>query len=319
MLESTIQVINNSSSGLASLVWILGEFGERLPNTPYILEDLLENYSESESNELINSILLSSCKMFFKSPGEMQDILGKVFDFVFTNFNDADLKDRASYIYNLLKSDIEEAQFIICGDGTVVDKFTSTEDELSSVVFNEFNSLSVVYNKPEEKFIKKFIEVEEAIKETQEANEVEDKQNEENNTYDDNIVTDNYAKVVYSKNNLDNKVIINDSDFKELMMEYKEEIFKEINEVAEIEIDGFIEYLEGENVFVKVHKEDEGSSRMLLYSKDSVNNTFIITELLFTYSKPTPKLSYRIKHNSLLILNNYEIYLQAVLEPLVSS
>lgn len=203
----------------------------------------------------------------------MQDILGKVFDFVFTNFNDADLKDRAYYFYNLLKSDIEEAEYIICGERATVDKFISEEDGTQETIFNEFNSLSVIYNKPEEKFVKKFIEVDEAIK------EADDKINKDLDNYNENeeanqeeyIVPQNqdkYTKITYTKNSFDNKAVINDQEFKSYFDQYTHQIVRDFNGIAEIEVEGFVEYLESEHIFVKAHKEEGSTLRMFLYSKD---------------------------------------------------
>lgn len=321
--------MNNSSNGLSSLVWILGEFGENLINSPYIIENLLENFADYESNELINSLLLASCKLFFKSPGEMQSILGKVFDFVINNFNDVDLKDRAMYFYNLIKSDIEEAEYIICGERAQIDRFISTDDELNDVVFSEFNTLSIIYNKPEEKFIKNFIEVDEIINKG-EANEEEEYQNgrddNENNKENSNLnqkedeeeVNDNDQSSVnlqYSKDNLEKFIIINDEEFAELMREFDKEYSKDYAGFPEIDIDGFIEYLESEHVFVKAHKQsEEGIMKMLLYSKDSINNAFILTEMQLDMNSSS--LNYKIRQKSNVIIKNYIHYLDKVLLPL---
>jgi hypothetical protein len=316
--------MNNSSNGLSSLVWILGEFGENLINSPYIIENLLENFADYESNELINSLLLASCKLFFKSPGEMQSILGKVFDFVINNFNDIDLKDRAMYFYNLIKSDIEEAEYIICGERAQIDRFISTDDELNDVVFSEFNTLSIIYNKPEEKFIRNFIEVDEIISKV-EANEEEEYQNEGDDKGESNVNEEGheeqgseYDKSVnlqYSKDNLEKFIIINDEEFAELMREYDKEYSKDYTGFPEIDIDGFIEYLESEHIFVKAHKQSEDNTiKMLLYSKDSVNNAFILTEMQLDISSSS--LNYKIRQKSNLIIKNYIDYLDKVLLPL---
>lgn len=325
-LEPAISAMNNSTNGLSSLVWILGEFGENLINSPYIIENLLENFADYESNELINSLLLASCKLFFKSPGEMQSILGKVFDFVINNFNDIDLKDRAMYFYNLIKSDIEEAEYIICGERAQIDRFISTDDELNDVVFSEFNTLSIIYNKPEEKFIKNFIEVDEIINkgeeyqnEQNEQNEGDDNENKENSNVNEQEEQGNeYDKSVnlqYSKDNLEKFIIINDDEFAELMREFDKEYSKDYADFPEIDIDGFVEYLESEHVFVKAHKQsDDGIMKMLLYSKDSINNAFILTEMQLDISSSS--LNYKIRQKSNVVIKNYITYLDKVLLPL---
>lgn len=93
----------------------------------------------------------------------MQDILGKLFAFINNDFNDIDLKDRACYLYNLMKTNIEEAELIICGK-SCIDQFSDTNNINLPILFNEFNTLSVLYQKPEEKFVKKYINEEDLDK-----------------------------------------------------------------------------------------------------------------------------------------------------------
>lgn len=264
-LEATIAIVNNNSKGLACLVWILGEFGEKFDNTPYILEDLVDNYSESDNTILINSLLLACCKMFFKSPGEMQEVLGKVFELIFNNFNDIDLKDRASYLYNLLKYDVDEAEQIILGNGSleVIEKFSSTEDDLNDKIFAEFNTLSVLYKKPEEKFVKRFIEVEEMKKELEEKN-IEEAAEE---TYEEQ--TPEFIAPVYEISKLNGKAILKAEDYSTYLNDYHINFSKEFSPIPEdVEEVGFIEYLQENHIFTLSHSRKNNVLTLNLYSQD---------------------------------------------------
>jgi AP-4 complex subunit beta-1 len=161
-LEPSILALNNDQKGLSALIWILGEFGDRLETSPYIIENLLDHFSTIvQSSKIIYALLIASTKLFFKTPGEMQGILGKVYEMILKNYNDVDLRDRTYFYYNLLKKDVEAARFIICGDDNTVDHFyTDLDEEYVDQVYSQFNTLSIIYQKPEEKFIKQ--EVEEA-------------------------------------------------------------------------------------------------------------------------------------------------------------
>lgn len=60
-----------------------------------------------------------------------------------------DLKDKASFYYKLLRLNPSHAQWIICGESTEVGEFF--EDETiaqQEKLHEEFNTLSIVYNKP---------------------------------------------------------------------------------------------------------------------------------------------------------------------------
>ena len=155
-LEPAIIIVENDRAGLASLIWILGEFGNKVDNSPYIIENLIDQFSNDiQSPEIIYALLLAGCKLFFKSPGEMQIIVGRIFEMILKNYHDVDLRDRTYYFYNLMEKNIELAENIICGEGATVDNFYSDlDDEYLEQIFSQFNTLSVVYGKPEEKFIK---------------------------------------------------------------------------------------------------------------------------------------------------------------------
>ncbi len=155
-LETSISEINSDPKGLSAAIWILGEFGDKLENSPYIIENLLDQlYGEIQSPKIIYALLLTGAKLFFKSPGEMQPILGKIFEMILKNYHDVDLRDRTYYIYNLLLRDVNLAEYIICKDSATVDYlYSDLDDEYLDQIYSEFNTLSIVYRKPEEKFIK---------------------------------------------------------------------------------------------------------------------------------------------------------------------
>jgi len=155
-LEPSIPSVENDQRGLSALIWILGEFGDKVENAPYIIENLIDFFSSDiQSSQIIYALLLAGCKLFFKSPGEMQIILGKIFEMILKNYHDVDLRDRTYYYYNLMNKDIGLAEYIICGDYSAVDYlYSDMDDEYLDQIFSQLNTLSVVYRKPEEKFIK---------------------------------------------------------------------------------------------------------------------------------------------------------------------
>lgn len=195
-LETAIIEINNDPKGLSATIWILGEFGEKLENAPYIIENLLDQFAgDIQPPKIIYAMLLSCAKLFFKSPGEMQGILGKVFEMILKNYHDVDLRDRTYYFYNLLVKDVNLAEYIICGDTATVDNlYSDLDDEFLDQIYSEFNTLSIVYRKPEEKFVKNLDENENyALK----------KKEEEEKEKQDNInIQENKNENVVSSNNV---------------------------------------------------------------------------------------------------------------------
>ena len=52
-------------------MWILGEFGDLIEDSPYILEKIIEDNKEFNSMKLSSMILTSLVKLFFKRAPEV--------------------------------------------------------------------------------------------------------------------------------------------------------------------------------------------------------------------------------------------------------
>lgn len=273
LFEDTLSVIKDDSKGLTALVWIIGEFGHKLDYAPYLMESIIESYSEVDSFDLINSILLSCCKLFFKSPGEMQDILGKLFAFINNDFNDIDLKDRACYLYNLMKTNIEEAEIIICGKSNI-DQFSDTNNINLPILFNEFNTLSVLYQKPEEKFVKKYINEEDLDKDKDKGTDftkdkITGETGEEYTQKEEKQEEPKYKYITYNKSSFDGKALLSKNEIERLKGYYSVFQEKNFNNIPEeIDVSEFSEYLASECVFVSSKNENNNIVDLSLYSYD---------------------------------------------------
>lgn len=136
----------------ASLVWILGQFGDALQSAPYTLEAVAETFA-SEDVGVRLALLTAAARLFFKRPPEAQRLLGSVLA-AGLNDNNQDVHDRALLYYRLLRYDVQSAAGIINCPLPVAHFFA---DEMSSdqreKVFAQFNSLSVIYSAPEATFV----------------------------------------------------------------------------------------------------------------------------------------------------------------------
>lgn len=63
-------------AGRAAYVFILGEYGQILPEAPYALETLLEEFAEEESPAVRLELLTAAMKLFVTRPAECQRMLG---------------------------------------------------------------------------------------------------------------------------------------------------------------------------------------------------------------------------------------------------
>lgn len=144
------------------LVWMLGEFGSEIIEAPYLLEPVIDEYSELESPVMKMQLLSSSVKLFFKRPPEMQRMLGRLFSAAINDTSHQDVHDRALLLYRLFTSNIEVAREVLActgglkagRDGDANSHFSEeVSDEIRNEIFAEFNSLSIIFGKPAIQFV----------------------------------------------------------------------------------------------------------------------------------------------------------------------
>jgi AP-4 complex subunit beta-1 len=139
--------------GKTAALWMLGEFGEMLPDAPYILEEMISNFKEFQSLRLAHALLVSTVKLFLKRAPEMQSALGSLLQQIFVDYYDVDLQERAAFYYKLLATDPETAAQVINSEKHSIAAFSEENQvDLATQLSDEFNTLSVVYGKPSHKF-----------------------------------------------------------------------------------------------------------------------------------------------------------------------
>ena len=132
------------------------QFGEQIEDAPYILEKIIEEEQEVNSIYLNNYLVVACTRLFFKRAPEMHQILSNYFKYVLKHSSDCDLRQKVVFYYRLLKQDVRLAESIINQRATdpFQQFFEDVQSEKRERLFMEFNSLSVVYGKPSEKFLK---------------------------------------------------------------------------------------------------------------------------------------------------------------------
>ncbi|XP_058113759.1 beta-adaptin-like protein A [Magnolia sinica] len=157
-----IAVVGNISSknvqepkAKAALIWMLGEYSQDMLDAPYILESLIENWEEEHSAEVRLHLLTAALKCFFRRPPETQKGLGAALAAGLADSHQ-DVHDRALFYYRLLQYDVAVAERVVDPPKQAVSVFADTQSsEVKDRIFDEFNSLSVVYQKPSYMFTDK--------------------------------------------------------------------------------------------------------------------------------------------------------------------
>lgn len=143
--------------GLAALIWIVGEYGQSIPDSPYLLEPLVDRVASEQSAEVKLQLLTATMKLFFKKPPECQDMLGRLLKFCVDEESHMDVHDRALLYYRLLKTNPKEAERVVCGSNTrsVTNPWNlnASPSNAKGPLFEEFNTLSVIYGQSSVHFI----------------------------------------------------------------------------------------------------------------------------------------------------------------------
>lgn len=127
---------------------------------------------EAESDLVRNELLTATLKLFFKRPPEVQKMLGRLLKACLSAppsptdaiaaaaappppSASASVRDRALLYYRLLKANVGEASAVVGGERAPVASGFHDEQapEVKRAIWDEFNTLSVVYGKPASQFV----------------------------------------------------------------------------------------------------------------------------------------------------------------------
>ncbi len=158
----------SDSKGKSAVIFIIGEFGDKMKEAPYLLEKHYINpYCEgisstgngtaivgAEDVTVRLEILVATMKLFFKRAPEVKDMLVRLFKKLLSDVTDTDVHDRALFYFRLLKFDPEEARKIIDSQKPPISKFAEEDTaEIQQRLFEEFNTMAITYNKSSDLFI----------------------------------------------------------------------------------------------------------------------------------------------------------------------
>jgi AP-1 complex subunit beta-1 len=137
----------------ASMIWIIGEYAERIDNADELLDTFLETFEEEDPAVQLQ-LLTATVKCFLKNPEDTQDMVQRVLDLATEESDNPDLRDRGFIYWRLLSTDPEAAKMVVLGDKPVIEDDTFRLDPgLLNVLIGQIATLSSVYHKPPEAFV----------------------------------------------------------------------------------------------------------------------------------------------------------------------
>ncbi|KAJ0426260.1 AP-1 complex subunit beta-1 [Aspergillus carlsbadensis] len=139
----------------AALIWIVGEYAEKISNAGDILAGFVEGFNEEFSQTQLQ-ILTAVVKLFLKRPDKAQGLVQKVLQAATAENDNPDVRDRAYVYWRLLSntSDTNAARNIVLSKKPpIVTTIHSLPPALLEQLLTELSTLASVYHKPPEQFV----------------------------------------------------------------------------------------------------------------------------------------------------------------------
>ncbi|BCS03342.1 putative AP-1 adaptor complex subunit beta [Aspergillus luchuensis] len=139
----------------AALIWIVGQYAEKISNAGDILAGFVEGFNEEFSQTQLQ-ILTAVVKLFLKRPEKAQGLVQKVLQAATAENDNPDVRDRAYVYWRLLSntSDPNATKNIVLSDKPpIVTTIHSLPPNLLDQLLSELSTLASVYHKPPEQFV----------------------------------------------------------------------------------------------------------------------------------------------------------------------
>ncbi|KAI9363455.1 adaptin N terminal region-domain-containing protein [Zopfochytrium polystomum] len=132
----------------SALIWIIGEYAERIENAEELLEFFVENFKDENSKVQLQ--LLTACvKLFLKKPGSAQELVQKILQTATQGCENPDIRDRAYIYWRLLSSNPQAAKAVVLSQKPPIEADNNAVSEtLLDELISNIGNLASVYHKP---------------------------------------------------------------------------------------------------------------------------------------------------------------------------
>ncbi|NXX86549.1 AP1B1 protein, partial [Urocolius indicus] len=137
----------------AAMIWIVGEYAERIDNADELLESFLEGFHD-ESTQVQLQLLTAIVKLFLKKPTETQELVQQVLSLATQDSDNPDLRDRGYIYWRLLSTDPVAAKEVVLAEKPLISEETDLiEPTLLDELICYIGTLASVYHKPPSAFV----------------------------------------------------------------------------------------------------------------------------------------------------------------------
>jgi len=145
--------ILDTTESKAAMIWILGDYAERIDKVEDILDSFLDDFKD-ESVVVQLQILTAIVKLFLKSPQVAQTMVTKVLKLATEDSDNPDLRDRGYIYWRLLHKNPEGTKRVVLGDKPqIVSEMQSLDKTILNTLVPQLSFMSSVYHKLPEEFI----------------------------------------------------------------------------------------------------------------------------------------------------------------------
>jgi AP-1 complex subunit beta-1 len=140
----------------ASMIWIIGEYAERIENADELLDMFVESFDDEPLTVKL-TLLTATVKLFLKRPGDTQELLQSVLKLA-SESDIPDLRDRGFMYWRLLSADPEAAKdVVLCPKDSIDDSSSKHDADLLDELLMHIASLASVYHKPPSAFLADYL------------------------------------------------------------------------------------------------------------------------------------------------------------------
>ncbi|CAE6465366.1 hypothetical protein ACGC1H_004344 [Rhizoctonia solani] len=138
----------------AAIVWIIGQYAERIDNVEDLMDDLTLNFL-SESAEVQLALLTAVVKFFIKKPEKGKDLVPKILKLATEEVDNPDLRDRGYMYWRLLSTDATAAKEVVLAEKPPISTDTDRMERgaLDQLLLHT-GTLGSIYHKNPETFIR---------------------------------------------------------------------------------------------------------------------------------------------------------------------
>lgn len=137
----------------ASMIWILGEYCDRIDDVDDILSSFIEGFHE-ENPQVQLQLLTAIVKLFLRKPTTTQELVQQVLSLATQETDNPDLRDRGYIYWRLLSTDPAAAKEVVLAEKPVISEETDLlEPSLLDELICHISTLASVYHKPPSAFV----------------------------------------------------------------------------------------------------------------------------------------------------------------------